>query len=93
MLRVFLVSTVEEVLLRKGVETQRLSEATIDDSDYAQVNAGMTKCSNHAHDKALMGDIAVPDPDELLSDIVALETWREQTEKRSKETAKRRKGL
>ncbi len=60
---------VEEVLLRevilrfrKGVETQRLAGVVVDDDDYAQVNAGMTKCSNYAHDKALMGGIAVPIP-------------------------------
>ena len=89
---------VEEVLLRKvilrfrkGVETQRLAEVIVDDSDYAQVDAGMTRCSNYAHDKALMGGVAVPDPDELLADIMALETWRAQIEKRSGETAKRRK--
>lgn len=89
---------VEEVLLRKvvlrfrkGVETQRLSELTVDDQDYAQVDAGMARCSNYAHDKALMGGVAVPDPDELLSDIMALETWRALTEKRSKGTAERRK--
>ena len=53
---------VEEVLLRevimrfrKGVETQRLSGVVVEDDDYAQVNAGMTKCSNFAHDKALIG--------------------------------------
>jgi energy-coupling factor transporter ATP-binding protein EcfA2 len=89
---------VEEVLLRqvilrfrKGVETQRLAEVVVDDEDYAQVNAGMTRCSNYAHDKALMGGVAVPDPDELLVDITALETWRVQIEKRSTETAKKRK--
>jgi hypothetical protein len=90
--------TVEEVLLRKvvlrfrkGVETQRLAEVVVDDSDYAQVDAGMTKCSNYAHDKALMGGVAVPEPDELLADIAALETWRAQIEKRSGEIAKKRK--
>ncbi len=89
---------VEEVLLRevilrfrKGVETQRLAGVVVDDEDYAKVNAGMTKCSNYAHDKALMGGVAVPDPDELLADITALETWRAQIEKRSGETAKKRK--
>lgn len=89
---------VEEVLLRevilrfrKGVETQRLAGVVVDDDDYAQVNAGMTKCSNYAHDKALMGGIAVPDPDELLADITALEMWRAQIEKRGVETAKKRK--
>lgn len=90
---------VEEVLLRKvilrfrkGVETQRLAGVVVDDNDYAQVNAGMTKCSNYAHDKALLGGVAIPDPDELLADIMALETWLAQTHRRSEETAKKRKG-
>lgn len=89
---------VEEVLLRevilrfrKGVETQRLAGVVVEDDDYAQVNAGMTKCSNYAHDKALLGGVAVPEPDELLADIMALETWRAQIDKRSGETAKKRK--
>lgn len=89
---------IEEVLLRevilrfrKGVETQRLAGVAVDDGDYARVTAGMTKCSNYAHDKAVMGGVAVPDPDELLADILDLEEWRNQIEQRSKETAKRRK--
>lgn len=89
---------VEEVLLRevilrfrKGVETQRLAGVTVEDDDYAQVHAGMTKCSNYAHDKALFGGVAVPDPDELFADILALESWRLQIEKRSVETSKKRK--
>jgi len=51
----------------------------------------MTKCSNYAHDKALLGGIAVPDPDELLEDITSLERWRLQIEQRSKKTVKNRK--
>ncbi|TWR40618.1 AAA family ATPase [Xanthomonas vasicola] len=89
---------VEEVLLRgvilrfrKGVETQRLAGVVVEDGDYAQVNAGMTKCSNYAHDKALLGGVAIPDPDELLVDIMALETWRVQIDKRSVEISKNRK--
>jgi len=89
---------VEEVLLRKvvlrfrkGVETQRLAEVIVDDSDYAKVDAGMSRCSNYAHDKALMGGVAVPEPDELLADIMSLETWRAKTDKRSKDTAEKRK--
>ena len=89
---------VEEVLLRevilrfrKGVETQRLAGVSVDDDDYAQVNAGMTKCSNYAHDKAILGGVAVPDPDELLTDILALENWRSMVHKRSEEIAKKRK--
>lgn len=89
---------VEEVLLRevilrfrKGIETQRLAGVVVEDEDYAQVYAGMTKCSNYAHDKALQGGIAIPDPDELLADIMALDTWRESIERRNKATAQARK--
>ncbi|MDO8050079.1 AAA family ATPase [Janthinobacterium sp. SUN211] len=89
---------VEEVLLRevilrfrKGVETQRLAGVTVEDEDYAQVHAGMTKCSNYAHDKAFFGGVAVPEPDELLADIMALESWRTQIEERSVKTSKKRK--
>lgn len=89
---------VEEVLLRevilrfrKGIETQRLAGVVVEDGDYAQVYAGMTKCSNYAHDKALQGGIAVPDPDELLADIMELDAWREGIEERGKMTAEKRK--
>lgn len=89
---------VEEVLLRevilrfrKGVETQRLVGVVVDDEDYAQVNAGMTKCSNYAHDKAIIGGVAIPEPDELLADIGALEAWRTHVLKRSEDTATKRK--
>lgn len=90
---------IEEVLLRnvvlrfrKGIETQRLSGVTVEDDDFAQVFAGMKKCSNYAaHDKAAIAGVAVPEPDELLVDIMALETWRDAIERRSKETEKRRK--
>jgi energy-coupling factor transporter ATP-binding protein EcfA2 len=89
---------VEEVLLRKvvlrfrkGVETQRLAGVIVDDPDYTQVDAGMAKCSNYTHDRAVMAGIAVPEPDELLTDIEALERWQNQIEQRSKDTEKRRK--
>lgn len=91
---------VEEVLLRevilrfrKGVETQRLAGVIVEDDDYAKVHAGMMKCSNYAHDKAPQGGVAVPEPDELLADIMALDTWRNGIEKRSKSTAQKRKSL
>jgi len=90
---------VEEVLFRKvilrfrkSVETQRLAEVIVDDTDYVKIDAGMSKCSNYAHDKAMIGGVAVPEPDELLADIMLLEEWIDQIEKRSKDTAKRRKG-
>jgi energy-coupling factor transporter ATP-binding protein EcfA2 len=89
---------VEEVLMRrvllrfrKGVETQRLAEVSIDDSDYAEISAGMSKCSNYAHDKAYAGGVAVPDPTELLADIGAFEKWRAENDAKSKLAAKSRK--
>ncbi len=89
---------VEEVLLRevilrfrKGIETQRLAGVVVEDGDYAKVNSGMSRCSNYAHDKAFIGGVAVPEPDELLADIQELETWRGEVERRSKDTLKRRK--
>jgi ABC-type cobalamin/Fe3+-siderophores transport system ATPase subunit len=89
---------VEEVLLRevilrfrKGIETQRLAGVVVEDGDYAEVYAGMKKCSNYAHDKALQGGVAVPDPDELLADIMALDNWRAGIEARATATAKKRK--
>lgn len=98
-LRITWERAVEEVLLRnvvlrfrKGIETQKLSGVVVEDGDYTQVFSGMKKCSNYAaHDKALMGGVAVPEPDELLADIMALETWRDAIELRSKDTEKRRK--
>ncbi|WP_177420463.1 hypothetical protein [endosymbiont of Lamellibrachia barhami] len=51
----------------------------------------MSRCSNYAHDKAFIGGVAVPEPDELLADIQELETWRGEVEKRSKDALKRRK--
>lgn len=98
-LRIAWERAVEEVLLRnvvlrfrKGIETQRLAGVVVEDDDFTQVFAGMKKSSNYAaHDKAIMGGIAVPEPDELLADIMALETWREAIERRSKETERRRK--
>lgn len=97
-LRIAWERAVEEVLLRevilrfrKGVETQRLVGVSVDDDDYAQVNAGMSKCSNYAHDRPMMSGVSVPDPDELLADILVLENWRAQVNKRSEYIAKKRK--
>lgn len=88
---------VEEVLFcnvvirfREGVETSRLKGVTVDDADYAAVDAGMTKCSKYAHDKAAIGNIAVPGPDELDDDINILETWRKKIDTRSQEVRKKR---
>jgi hypothetical protein len=64
---------------------------SVEDDDYAKITAGMSKCSNYAHDKAMIGGVAVPEPDELLADIQALDEWRAAVVKRSEETVKKRK--
>jgi len=89
---------VEEVLLRtvvlrfrKGVSTQRLSEVEVEDADYQEIDAGMTRCSNYAHARSLVAGASIPDADELLKEIDALESWRKRVEARVTETRKRRK--
>ncbi len=90
---------VEEVLLRevilrfrKGIETQRLAGVVVEDGDYRKVYYGMAKCSNHAHYNAPIGGVAVvPEPDELLDDIMELDEWQKEVTKRSKDVSKRRK--
>lgn len=98
-LRITWERAVEEVLFRsvvlrfrKGISTQLLAGVVVDDADYVCVEQWMTKCSNYAHDQALLGGAAIPDPDELLADINALDDWRLQVEKRSSEVTKQRKG-
>ncbi len=89
---------IEEVLLRsvvlrfrKGVETKKLAGVQVEDADYVTVDKWMTKCSNYSHDQAMLGGLEVPDPDELLEDINALEKWRAETYERSERLQKKRK--
>lgn len=88
---------IEEVLFRgvvtrfsEGIQTKKLSEVAVEDADYAAVEAGMTKCSKYAHDKGAYGNIAIPGPEELEADILALETWRKNIEDRSNVLRKKR---
>jgi energy-coupling factor transporter ATP-binding protein EcfA2 len=98
-LRIAWERAVEEILFRnvvirfrKGISTQPLVGVVVEDSDYALIESQMTKCSNYAHDQALLGGTAIPDPDELLTDIDTLDSWRLQVEKRSEVVRKQRKG-
>ena len=97
-LRIAWERAIEEVLLggvvlrfRKGIETQRLAGVVVEDQDYVTVDRWMSKCSNYAHDQALIGGVEVPDPDELLADINALDEWRKQVLKRGETIRKKRK--
>ena len=97
-LRIAWERAIEEVLLRnvvlrfrKGIESQRLAGVSVEDEDYGTVDRWMSKCSNYAHDQALMGVVEVPDPDVLLSDIQALDDWRMQIERRGEQVQKKRR--
>ena len=99
-LRIAWERAIEEVLLRnvvlrfrKGIESQRLAGVSVEDKDYTSVDRWMSKCSNYAHDQALMGGVEVPDPDELLSDINALDEWRKQINQRGEHIQKKRKSV
>lgn len=97
-LRIAWERAIEEVLFRnvvirfrESVETTRLIEVIVEDSDYVAIETAMTKCSKYAaHDRAAMGNIAVPTPDELSRDIEALENWRKSIELRSTDIRRRR---
>lgn len=99
-LRIAWERAIEEVLLRnvvlrfrKGIESQRLAGVSVEDEDYATVDSWMSRCSNYAHDQALMGVVEVPDPDELLSDINTLDNWRKQIDARGEQVQKKRKSV
>lgn len=69
-----------EVVLRYGreIQTKRLEKALdITAADYAALEAGMDRCStlNAGHDAAPAANLQMPEPDDILQDIVALETW------------------
>ena len=99
-LRIAWERAIEEVLLRnvvlrfrKGIESQRLAGVSVEDEDYTTVDHWMSKCSNYSHDQALLGGLEVPNPDELLADINALNEWREQIDSRGGQVQKRRKSV
>lgn len=88
---------VEEVLFQgtvtrfnEGVSTQKLSYVVVEDHDYTVIDAGMTKSSKFAHDPALGAQLPTPHPDDLLTDIEALETWRKSVETRKNAIRARR---
>jgi energy-coupling factor transporter ATP-binding protein EcfA2 len=73
---------VEEALLngvvwrfKAGVSTQSLREVAVEDADYMTIQENMSKCSKCSHDGAADAQVPIPGPDEVLSDISALERW------------------
>lgn len=83
---------VEEVWLNEAVvrfgrevQTQRLKKVLdIKTEDYLALESGMDRCStfNAGHDAPAAVNLSVPDPSEVLADIVGLESWVEAIRKR-----------
>lgn len=80
---------VEEVLFnktierfRKSVNTQSLRKVLVQPEDQEDVDRGMTKCSNFAHDNPLAAGISVPPPEDFMADIEALEAFQGRIENR-----------
>ena len=69
-----------EAILRYGreIQTKRLEKALdITAADYAVLEAGMDRCStfNAGHDAAPAANLQMPEPDDILKDIGALDAW------------------
>ncbi len=79
--------TIEEVFLNgavmrfsRGIETQRLKKIDVLPEDYEKIEEGMGKCSAvmAGHDEAAALGSPAPEPDEVLADIEALDSWRKE---------------
>jgi hypothetical protein len=75
----------------RGLETQKLSSVAVENSDFAEISQGMSKCSRFAHDEALPIGSVPPEPAEFKSDIDALEQFRKRIEERMKDIHQQRK--
>lgn len=82
---------VEEVLLNDAVQRMRpeiktlsLRDVVIDPKDYETIDDGMTKCSRYmlGHDTPAASSTPMPEPDELASDIGALDEFRKAIDAR-----------
>ena len=92
--------SIEEVLFagvvqrfKQGLESQMLHSVQVEDADYTEVSAGMTRCSTFAHDQSVHANPPMPTPAEFLRDIELLEAFRTRIEERRKGTLARRKAL
>jgi energy-coupling factor transporter ATP-binding protein EcfA2 len=67
------------------VQTTRLDEAVVDDDIVRQVYYGMTEVSRYTgHDSAAAKGVTLPDPDEALKQLAALENCIKDVEQKSK---------
>lgn len=77
------------------VQTKRLMQVDIEDTDCARVQEGMSKCSSWmaGHDKSAALDVNRPAPHEIRNDIQELRDFGKLINDRRKKTEERRKAL
>jgi energy-coupling factor transporter ATP-binding protein EcfA2 len=91
---------VEEVLLndvvqrfRPGVETKRLRDVVVDNSDVKTTYDAMSRCSPYEHDCARELQMPVPPPDEFLRDVEELAEYLSGIRRRAEAVRKARTSL
>lgn len=89
---------VEELLLgdvitrfSPGVATQKLKAVIVEEADYLEVEAGMSRCSDFTHDSARAFGTVTILSSELEADIEALDKFRKRINTRNEVTIKARK--
>lgn len=67
---------------KRDVETSRLRDVKIIDTDYDTVDENMSRCSSFVHDSPGEDAVQIPAPDELEKDLNKLTTWIAEIKKR-----------
>lgn len=83
---------VEEILFQdvikrysRSVQTLKLKNVTVQESDAQTVEENMTQCSQYAHDPpAGVDSVEIPEPPQLLEDLDNLKKWKNEVVTRSK---------
>lgn len=81
------------IRFRPSVETLRLREVTVEDSEWLEIHWGMTRTSKWAHDQPAATGTPPPTPDELREEIEKIRTCRATMKQVRQKVAKRRKKL
>jgi len=91
---------VEEVLLndvvqrfRRGVETKKLRQVYVDDTDVKTIYYAHSKCSRYEHDCPRELQMPVPPPEEFLGDVEVLAEYLSGIKKRAEDVKAARKYL
>lgn len=67
---------------KRDVETSRLRNVKIIDTDYDVVDENMSRCSSFVHDSPGEDTVQIPTPDQLEQDLNKLTTWVDEIKRR-----------